>query len=58
MPRLTLRKETLTELSPAELVAVQGASLHLTLICAALVRAVLDTVEQRTAELTLAGCAA
>lgn len=57
MRRLTLRKETLTDLTPAEMAAVQGGSLHLTLICAALVGAVVQTVKNGTHNLTLLECA-
>ena len=57
MRRLTLRKETLTDLTPSELSAVRGGSLHLTLICAALVDAVVRTVKDGTHDLTLLECA-
>ena len=57
MRRLTLHKETLTDLTPSELSAVQGGSLHLTMICAALVGAVVQTVKNGTHNLTLLECA-
>lgn len=39
---LSLRKDTLTDLTPTDLAEVNGASLHLTMICEALTQKVVD----------------
>lgn len=59
---LALRKETLTELSPAALADVHGASVHFTIdgyptwICTPLLAAAVNATKQATGELTLVEC--
>ncbi|HEV2890190.1 MAG TPA: hypothetical protein VGX28_07410 [Frankiaceae bacterium] len=63
MRPLVLRREPLTELTPGDLAAVQGASVHFTIdtfltqICTLVATAVLNATKQATGELTLVECA-
>lgn len=58
MRRLTLRKETLTDLTPSELSAVQAGTGHITLVCTLILTAVIETVKNGTHNVTLLECAA
>ena len=59
---LTLRREPLGELTPGDLSAVHGASVHFTIdgyptwICTPLLNAVVAATKQATGELTLVEC--
>jgi hypothetical protein len=61
-PRLSLRKETLAELTPSDLAAVNGGSVHgtidtyLTYVCFLIVNAVVQGVKDGTHQLTLVEC--
>lgn len=60
---LTLRKDTLTELTSDDLAGVAGGSVHVTIdtypthICWPLATAVVATVRQATTKLTVVDCA-
>jgi len=61
-PRLSLRKETLAELTSSDLAAVNGASVHFTIdtfltqFCTPLATAIVQTVQNATHEMTLLEC--
>jgi len=60
---LTLRGETLSELTPGDLAVVHGASVHFTIdgyltqICTPLATAILKTVHDGVTRLTVVECA-
>lgn len=59
---LELRREPLSDLTPGDLAAVNGASVHFTIdtyltwICTALLTATIAATKQATGELTLVEC--
>lgn len=63
MRPLTLRRESLGDLTPGDLAAVHGASVHFTIdtfvtqLCTPIAMALLNATKQATGELTLVECA-